>query len=480
MSSPAPFDPTYTATNFSGFSLSVDLVGSDQTLGANWQTLSMGEVVLNASEVQAGGYERTRFQTLGRLSYGNVRLSRPWTPNQSGWITEWFNLAGQFGPTTVAITINYIDVNGQAQQGVYTFRGALPVSWSPPSFEAVPSGQTPPVAMETLEFSHAGFMAGSDLTPGIDDAEAVQQFRLVIITGGATAIASPMSSLFTWTPAGVAQKVIAGITQVSAAQAASTALGMFPAITFWVPPDTLRMTKSADWSVTQSQTAEGSGPAAWNGTQPLQISFNFILDTTAADSASVATTATQGRLNTSTGPDSTNVLPIVEQLLALCEVDPASTLIGEPDGSVVVLLWGEFVSPMCYVTNVDFTFTRFNASGSPTRAEGVVSLMQYPVTPLSTNPTSGGEEIRRTETVFEGDRLPHLAYRAFRSPSRWRDLALANGITDPMRLSIGESLVVPGVSELPPRGESGVATGPSRKDRLTRYRDRHRDQGIVE
>lgn len=480
MTSPAPFDPTYTATNFAGFSLSVDLVGSDQTLGANWQTLSMGDVRLDAHDVQAGGYARTRFQTLGRLNYGNVTLTRPWTPNQSGWITEWFNLAGQYGPTTVAITINYIDVNGALQQGVYTFRGALPVSWTPPSFAAVPSGQTPPLAMETLTFSHAGFMAGSDLTPGIDDAEAVQQFRLVIITGGATALASPMSSLFTWTPAGVAQKAIVGITQISAAQAAATALGMFPTITFWVPPETLRITKESDWSVVQSQSAEGSGPVAWNGTKPLHITFNFVLDTSAADSNTVVNSTTQGRSNTASGPTSPSVMPICEQLLALCEVDPASTLLGEPDGSIVVLLWGEFVSPLSYVRNVDFTFTRFNANGSPTRAEGSITLKQYPVTPLSTNPTSGGEETRRSETVFEGDRLPHLAYRALRSPARWRDLAIANGITDPLRLTPGQTIVVPGVSELPPRGESGVATGPSRKDRLTKYRQRHRDQGTVE
>ena len=34
MSTPAPFDSDYTATNFVGFSISVDIVASDQTLGA--------------------------------------------------------------------------------------------------------------------------------------------------------------------------------------------------------------------------------------------------------------------------------------------------------------------------------------------------------------------------------------------------------------------------------------------------------------
>ena len=35
---PVTFDPTYTSTNFAGFSISVDIVNGDKHLGANWQS----------------------------------------------------------------------------------------------------------------------------------------------------------------------------------------------------------------------------------------------------------------------------------------------------------------------------------------------------------------------------------------------------------------------------------------------------------
>ena len=119
MTVPSPFDVDYTHTNFSGFSLSIDLVGGDQTLGANWQILELGDVTLNATDADAGGYHLSRFQMIGGLQYGNVTLRRPWTPNQSGWIPEWFALAEQYGGTAIGITLNYLDVNGTPQSATY-------------------------------------------------------------------------------------------------------------------------------------------------------------------------------------------------------------------------------------------------------------------------------------------------------------------------------------------------------------------------
>ncbi len=159
MSTPAPFDSDYTATNFVGFSISVDIVASDQTLGANWQSLSLGSVSLGAQDLQAGGYNRSRFQMMGSLDYGNVTLTRPWTANQSGWIAQWFSAAETSGPSTVSVTVNYLDVQGSLQQATSNFRNAYPVSWTQPDFVAVPSAETPPRITETLTFSHPKLQA---------------------------------------------------------------------------------------------------------------------------------------------------------------------------------------------------------------------------------------------------------------------------------------------------------------------------------
>lgn len=464
MSVPSAFDAEYTATNFRGFSLSVDIVGGDQTLGANWQTLSLGSVTLQANDIDAGGYQQSRFQLLGQLAYGDVTLTRPWTPNQSGWIAEWFALAEQYGPTTVAVTINYLDVSGNLQKASYNFRNAYPVTWTQPNFAAVPSDQQPPSITESLTFSHAGFFDTNGLTPGIQDPEAVQVFRLMILPGsaGVPGMASALASMTNWTPMGAAMGVSSVTSTASSLVAqAMSMLGPFPSISFWVPPSSMSVSKSANWSVNNSPNASGSGPVTWGGTDPLALSFDFILDSAATDSNGMETSARNAeQLTALVGPSGNSVLPVVEQLLALCEVDPLSAVLGMGSSPLVMLLWGDFVSPLCYVSDVQLQFTKFNADGEPVRATGTLSLRQYPVSDALQNPTSGGELPRTAATLYDGDTLAHVAYRAYRDPARWRDLAEVNGVDDPLRMVSGVSLLVPAAQELPPRTETGrLATG---------------------
>jgi nucleoid-associated protein YgaU len=43
----------------------------------------------------------------------------------------------------------------------------------------------------------------------------------------------------------------------------------------------------------------------------------------------------------------------------------------------------------------------------------------------------------------EGDTLASIAYQEYRDPNRWRALAEANKIDDPMRVKAGTVLIVP-------------------------------------
>ena len=447
MSTPAPFDSDYTATNFVGFSISVDIVASDQTLGANWQSLSLGSVSLGAQDLQAGGYNRSRFQMLGSLDYGNVTLTRPWTANQSGWIAQWFSAAETSGPSTVSVTVNYLDVQGSLQQATYNFRNAYPVSWTQPDFVAVPSAETPPRITETLTFSHSGFAESGSLASGIDSAESVQPFKLVVLPGGVSGVASALSAVTSWTPGGDAAAYMPS-TALSAkneviAKTAGATLGSFPAITFWVPPSSVKVNKGATWRINDSPSAEGSGPVNWLGTQPMTIEFDFTLDGARVD---------QGQGGNAEGE---SVLPEVERLMALCEVDALLAAVGIGTAPLVVLLWGNFVSPVSYVDSVETNFIRFNDRGEPTRAQGHLAITQYPTSLDAQNPTSGGDVGRRQLEVYDGDQLSHLAFRAYHQPSHWRDIADANGIDDPLRVRAGRTLVIPDKSTLPRRGESG-------------------------
>jgi len=46
-----------------------------------------------------------------------------------------------------------------------------------------------------------------------------------------------------------------------------------------------------------------------------------------------------------------------------------------------------------------------------------------------------------------GDTLASVAYEEYRNPTKWRALAEANGIDDPMRLRPGAVLIVPNRGE---------------------------------
>jgi hypothetical protein len=114
-----------------------------------------------------------------------------------------------------------------------------------------------------------------------------------------------------------------------------------------------------------------------------------------------------------------------------------------------------------YVQNVTAEFTQFDSSGRPTRATGHIQITQYPPTSLPTNPTSGGDLPRRSQEVYYGDQLTHVAFRAYKNPAYWRDLATSNKITDPLRVKPGSRLLVPDRAALPRRGESGRPVGPT-------------------
>jgi nucleoid-associated protein YgaU len=49
-------------------------------------------------------------------------------------------------------------------------------------------------------------------------------------------------------------------------------------------------------------------------------------------------------------------------------------------------------------------------------------------------------------TVRAGDSLQSIAYEHYRDATRWREIAEANGIDDPMHLGSGVALTVPLVS----------------------------------
>jgi nucleoid-associated protein YgaU len=59
------------------------------------------------------------------------------------------------------------------------------------------------------------------------------------------------------------------------------------------------------------------------------------------------------------------------------------------------------------------------------------------------NPTSGTPRPHRVHRVQPGETLDRISARYYGDPTRWRDLALANDIEDPLGLRPGSLLSVP-------------------------------------
>lgn len=107
--------------------------------------------------------------------------------------------------------------------------------------------------------------------------------------------------------------------------------------------------------------------------------------------------------------------------------------------------WGKMRSYKAVITSFDLNFTYFSSKGEPLRAEVSMSFQQFedeeslpPQNPTSGTPNPG--QIRRLES---GQYLDTIAEDIYGDPGRWRTIADANGIDDPLALRPGQIVVIP-------------------------------------
>jgi nucleoid-associated protein YgaU len=118
----------------------------------------------------------------------------------------------------------------------------------------------------------------------------------------------------------------------------------------------------------------------------------------------------------------------------------------------VVFQWGPPTAFLleANITAVNVTYTRFASDGQPIRAEVTLRLQQQPslLGLLGTNPTSAGLPGRKAHTVTSSDNLATIATEQYGSPGRWRQIAEANDIDDPLRIKPGDRVYLPNPEEL--------------------------------
>lgn len=147
--------------------------------------------------------------------------------------------------------------------------------------------------------------------------------------------------------------------------------------------------------------------------------------------------------------DGTPVTRYTGKIVALMDVDPSLPGANEASNNVrppyVTFHWGDLHSFRAVVADLDLTFTYFATTGVPLRATVSLALRQYEPSQAfgPQNPTSGTPEPHRVHRVLAGETLDRIAAKYYGDPTRWRALAEANAVPDPLNLRPGAVLTVP-------------------------------------
>ena len=201
----------------------------------------------------------------------------------------------------------------------------------------------------------------------------------------------------------------------------------FGTITFPYNPDEYTIHKTADWHHTPQPNASEGPTASFQGTRSPTVDVKIVLDQFAIPPLPV-------ELN-------------IELLKTAMTPTIVSKATNEPKPPMVMYGWGtNIIMPTAYITALSVTYKRF-LLGQPVLAEVVVTLEAVALPLPGTNPTSGALASRRTHTVVEGDTLASIAYSEYRDPTKWRALAVANDIDDPMRIPPGTVIIIPEARE---------------------------------
>ncbi|MFE2558099.1 LysM peptidoglycan-binding domain-containing protein [Streptomyces sp. NPDC059352] len=208
--------------------------------------------------------------------------------------------------------------------------------------------------------------------------------------------------------------------------------GRLGEVKFQFNPDQLQLSRSANWHTEPAVAYTRGAPPKFTGSEPAQLQLEVFLDR-------------------SGDPSSNDVQQQVELLLSCCEVTQQSISAKAPSPPWVKFSWGSFstVQFVAYVTSVSATYTLFSPSGIPIRATCSLSLTEVSTATKGQNPTSGALSARRVHRTVAGDSLASLAWREYGDATRWRVIAEANGIDDPMRLRPGTELLLPSTTETP-------------------------------
>jgi LysM repeat protein len=110
---------------------------------------------------------------------------------------------------------------------------------------------------------------------------------------------------------------------------------------------------------------------------------------------------------------------------------------------ILQFIWGKH-SFTGVLVSLDVTYILFHSDGKPLRAKLAVKLKEYRKVEvqLKGSPTQS-PDVEKRYVVRAGETLSSISDAVYRDPAQWREIARANGITDPRVVPPGTVLTVP-------------------------------------
>lgn len=150
--------------------------------------------------------------------------------------------------------------------------------------------------------------------------------------------------------------------------------------------------------------------------------------------------------------DGMSVKDITDKLFKMMEV-PSGSGGGAANAvpPLVTFQWGEMIPFKAACTSLTVAFQLFKPNGTPIRADVKLALTQAEAATSAsansgnrrTNPTTRSEGGLGVHVVKDGDSLQSVAHHTYGDPARWRLIAEANGVDNPLHLRRGMTLNLP-------------------------------------
>jgi hypothetical protein len=114
---------------------------------------------------------------------------------------------------------------------------------------------------------------------------------------------------------------------------------------------------------------------------------------------------------------------------------------------ILDFVWAEQVFRGVLVS-LDISYLLFHIDGKPLRARLGVKMKEYrPVKVQLRDSENTSNDLERRYVVRAGETFSSISAAVYRDPARWRELARANAVSDPRRLTAGTVLTVPRLEE---------------------------------